>query len=432
MSPWGVTSDRGGWYAWPTITHNKMRPKLRNSNRNQFRIKICSEPFPSKIKAHVAVCHYMFNEIECKESLKLLTGTYSLQWENIVDEINMLKWFVNVLPKLLVKNETTRFCIGAALCRLCKLGVPREPKWPYIDDSVIEGIHDKSLTCYCGFRRDINDKSIMGMALEKAFVAASDNLLFGVIMDCTIFFEYFIIGYQNLVHPVNIAEEQHSSTEEMGDSDFILETSDNEHICESHDSDAHTPPLSKKAKKQRHDPCLLQLLQPNTVGHSISNPAHDYTFISNARIVPDIPSQHRLEGIPTKSKRRTSTPGHIQPPPTPTTTPLPSMRTFPLSPQSTVRVTVPKPIQPPRTPTTTPIPSMPAPPLYQHSLSPPMTTTISSSSITTTTTSTTAKYRSPWIHTNHVQQRNMNHDTSTDSFDILTICYQQNRKFYLR
>ncbi len=278
----GCVSCRLGFNAWPTIRCNQLRPPERSNKRNDIRIQINAVVYISAIQAHVQVCHYLFNEVEFQHIESLLRPPYSLNLpgpysdsQRIDNEITMLLWYLLILPKLLVVHDITKYGIGAVLARLCALGVTKKIKWPYNNDSVHEGLLNGHLQCFHGFRRDVMDISVKGIALEKTFVHAEETLIGGIQITAQSFFMSFMLQLQldaQVNHSPMHEDELHA--------DNIQESNEFEIPSES-----DSPSIGIASVSAISTPSLLDLLGIQREPHPSIHPGHDYSFVGRARMV---------------------------------------------------------------------------------------------------------------------------------------------------
>jgi hypothetical protein len=251
-------------------------------------MKLSQSPYDVSINAHREVCHFLFEEKECVELLALLRFPYALKIGDdddssdvtIAKELKMLNWYLNVLPKLHVKHVVTKFGIGAVVCRYSKLGYIKKVKWPYDKDDVIEGLHDSVLTCFFGFRRDVEDTSPMGCALEKAFVVAEHNLILGIAMNASLFFE-------TIMHYVGSSDVEVNGEEFDNESESIFNEDDADNGIDD-DNDVRGVVMLHPMPQS-----LLHSLRDASQVMDSRTPGHDWTYVKHAKNVP----KDKLESV---------------------------------------------------------------------------------------------------------------------------------------
>ncbi len=244
-------------------------------------MKLSQSPYDVSINAHKEVCHFLFDQKECVELLELLRFPYALKIGDdddssevkIAKELKMLNWYLNVLPKLHVKHVVTKFGIGAVLSRFSKLGYTKKVKWFYDKDDVIEGLHDSVLTCFFGFRRDVEDTSPMGRALEKAFVVAENFLILCILMNASLFFES-MMHYFHISEVEDDGEEFYNASESIPDEDIADNGIDD-------DNDVSGVVMLNPMPQS-----LLHSLRDSSLGMDSRTPGHDWTYIQHAKKVP--------------------------------------------------------------------------------------------------------------------------------------------------
>ncbi len=207
--PWGVVIVKGQFIASPTVTGNPLRPIGRQRNgRSSVRVSCSStnETYVDRFIAHVAVCSWFCKEPECVALESLFLDPFVLTYppghpsEGSTmcpsDEIIILTWTCNILSKLLVRNYHTKFCLGAAFCRLFMLDRHVNIKFPCDVPLLVEGSGGLVSNSLFGFIRDPEDFSSKGIALEMTFSYADQFRSAGVVITANSFFNYFMSSLQ--------------------------------------------------------------------------------------------------------------------------------------------------------------------------------------------------------------------------------------------